>query len=138
MGKAIDVSIDLDGIEKKFSPQSLQKGKVAMMSQMMMDTTQYIPMKSGDLRASGHISGNSIVYDTPYARAQYYGPKRKGFVTAKQRRFFFANKDKLLAAKGKYTTPGTGTHWYEKSLENAANIRKWKKAFIEAIQIEDV
>ncbi|HFI0419710.1 TPA: minor capsid protein [Streptococcus suis] len=136
MGKAISVKIDLGGIEKKLSSQSLQIGKAAMMNQMMLDTNKYIPKKSGNLRASGRVVGNSIVYNPPYARAQYYGPKRKGFVSEKQRRFFFANKEELLAAKRKYTTPGTGTHWYEKSFKNANNIRNWKKVFIKAIDID--
>lgn len=140
MGKAISVKVDLSGVEKKLSPQAMRMGKQALAQQMMLDTTKYIPKKSGNLRASGYISngGDTIVYSPPYARAQYYGPKKKGFVSEKQRKFFFANKDKLLAAKRKYTTPGTGTKWYDKAKAHPGNMVRWKKAFLKGAGIDTV
>lgn len=52
---------------------------------------KYVPMENGDLRTNVSINTDSIVYESPYAHAQYVG-----------------------YTKGKvenYTTPGTGPYW---------------------------
>lgn len=55
---------------------------------------KYVPMDNGDLRTNVDIQVNSITYEMPYARYQYYGVREDG--THKVR---------------KYTTPGTGPYW---------------------------
>lgn len=55
---------------------------------------KYVPMDNGDLRTNVDIQANSITYEMPYARYQYYGVREDG--THKVR---------------KYTTPGTGPYW---------------------------
>lgn len=99
---------DLSGAERKVSDANVLRGKRALANQVLMDTDKYIPMKGGALRASGQIAidGSAVSWNTVYARAQFYGTN--GIVVFK-----------------KYTTPGTGKLWYDKSAE--ANVDKWKR-----------
>ena len=55
---------------------------------------KYVPMDSGDLRTIVDVESNSITYESPYARYQYYGMRDDGTHVVKN-----------------YTTPGTGTYW---------------------------
>ena len=45
MGTSVSVKVDLKGIEKKVSSAALAKGKLAIASQMKMDSTPFIPRK---------------------------------------------------------------------------------------------
>ena len=56
---------------------------------------KYVPMDQGDLRTIVDLSdSNYIVYESPYARYQYYGMRDDGSHVVKN-----------------YTTPGTGPYW---------------------------
>ena len=55
---------------------------------------KYVPMDKGDLRTNVLVSYDTITYQSPYARYQYYGVREDG-----------SNKVK------NYTTPGTGPYW---------------------------
>lgn len=55
---------------------------------------KYVPQDSGDLRTIVDIQPNSITYEMPYARYQYYGVREDGTHVVHN-----------------YTTPGTGTYW---------------------------
>ena len=57
---------------------------------------KYVPMREGVLRQY-HIMDTFIVYETPYAKYQYYGMRRDGSHVVKN-----------------YTTPGTGSYWDER------------------------
>lgn len=107
-GISVKVDVDLSGATRKVSPASVARGRVAMASQMMMDMDRYIPMRGGALRASGSMggSGETINYNTVYARAHFYGTN--GIVTFR-----------------KYTTPGTGKDWLTPAKE--ANLESWKQ-----------
>ena len=110
----VRVAIDLVGIEKKVSPQAVAKGRLAVANQALMIMEPYVPSRSGDLRASGHVESNGDVsYNTVYARAHLYGTN--GIVTFR-----------------KYTTPGTGKRW-DKPL--VANVDKLKQVAIRAMGI---
>lgn len=104
----IRTKVDLSGAERKVSDANVLRGKRALANQVLMDTDKYIPTKGGALRASGQIAidGSAVSWNTVYARAQFYGTN--GIVVFK-----------------KYTTPGTGKLWYDKSAE--ANVDKWKR-----------
>ena len=56
---------------------------------------KYVPMDTGDLRSIVSITKNSITYQMPYAKAQYYGMVHGTEVK-------------------NYTTPGTGPYWDKK------------------------
>ena len=55
---------------------------------------KYVPMDEGNLRTNVDIQPNSITYESPYARYQYYGMREDGTHIVRN-----------------YTTPGTGTYW---------------------------
>lgn len=59
---------------------------------------KYVPMSDleskGDLRTIVDIQPDSITYESPYARYQYYGMREDGTHVVKN-----------------YTTPGTGPYW---------------------------
>ena len=55
---------------------------------------KYVPMDNGDLRTNVDIQPESITYESPYARYQYYGVREDGTHKVKN-----------------YTTSGTGPYW---------------------------
>lgn len=55
-------------------------------------TNKYVPMDEGNLRINADVKADSITYESPYARYQYYGISKSG---------------KPL----NYRTPGTGDYW---------------------------
>ena len=92
----ISITVDLGRINKKFGPNAKKVAEYAIANQAMLDMERFVPLRDGDLRGSGHVSSNQIVYNTVYARAQFYGSSYN-----KHRSFKFS----------KYTTPGTGPRW---------------------------
>ena len=55
---------------------------------------KYVPKDNGDLRTIVDIESDSITYEMPYARYQYYGMRDDGTHVVTH-----------------YTTPGTGSYW---------------------------
>ena len=55
---------------------------------------KYVPMREGNLRTAVDVKSDSITYESPYARYQYYGMREDGSHVVNN-----------------YTTPGTGTYW---------------------------
>lgn len=102
----VSVEIDLSGVKEKLSDANMQRGRYALANQALADMNQYVPMDEGILRmsASIDIDGKAVNYNTPYAKAQFYGT--------------FSN----------YTTPGTGPRWDEKAKGN--HVKDWEKAFL--------
>lgn len=96
----ITIKVDLSGANKKTSEASRKKAEYAIANQAMLDMEQFVPYRGpsvgGALRGSAHVSGNKIIYNTVYARAQFYGSAYN-----KYRSFTFS----------KYTTAGTGKRW---------------------------
>ncbi|HEM3656438.1 TPA: minor capsid protein [Streptococcus suis] len=108
---SISVRVDLKGAKAKLSDRNLRRGRIAMSSQILIDSDRYVPNREGDLRPSGHMSpdGKELSWNTVYARAQFYG--RNGIVTFR-----------------KYTTPGTGKRWDEKA--KAIHMTDWVQRFV--------
>lgn len=55
---------------------------------------KYVPKDEGNLRTIVDIQPDSITYESPYAKYQYYGMRNDGTHVVKN-----------------YTTPGTGKYW---------------------------
>ena len=117
----VDVHIDLSGINKKLNPSNFRRGSDAMLNQMLMDMDKYIPKKTGTLRFIGHINtGRSqLVWQAPYARAQYYGKIMK--------------KGTTYPIKN-YTTPGTGPRWDLKA--KAKYGKRWAEVFVKGAGLD--
>lgn len=88
----------------KFKPISTIKARLGIqpngrMQKFFTNTCykhmdKYVPMDEGNLRTIVDIQSNSITYEMPYARYQYYGVREDGTHKVKN-----------------YTTPGTGPYW---------------------------
>ncbi|MDG4985505.1 minor capsid protein [Lactococcus lactis] len=93
-----NAKVDLRGAQRKLSGPNITRGRVAMANRALMDMDPFVPKRDHNLAASGHVtdSGKSIEYNTPYARAQFYGKSFKKCTS-----FTFKS----------YTTPGTGSRW---------------------------
>ena len=96
-------SIDLKGAVAK--GRAAERRIVSMLTiAVREDTKPYVPYVTGALRSSAEVASvpdaGKLIYDTPYARAQYYGLPNK-------------------------TWPGTKMQWFEESL--AANKAKWER-----------
>lgn len=91
----IKVKVNLSGVTKKLSATNFKRGQFAMANQAMADMNTFVPKREGDLRNSAHIDsgGQFVVWEMPYARAQFYG--------------FAGGKYRIVH----YTTPGTSRRW---------------------------
>lgn len=118
MGANVSVEVDLQGLEKKCSPEAVKRGKVAMISQMIDVMEQFIPRRDGTLSASGSAFSDGIRYPGPYARAQFYGSSY--------------NKNKSWTFS-KYTTPGTGKRWDKKASSKYS--KEWGKVALRAMGV---
>lgn len=114
----INVTIDLSRATKKVSQASERKARLEIADQILSDMEPYVPLLNDPLRTSGHVvgDGSKIIYNTPYARAQFYGGAYN-----KYRSFSFS----------KYTTPGTGKRWDLKASANHGN--KWAEVGLRAM-----
>lgn len=105
------VKIKLDGVHKKISRQSFNRGRHALANQALSDMTIYVPKKEYILQSTGHLESDDekITWTQPYAKAQFYGSNGK-------------------ATFRKYSTPGTGKRWDLKA--KSIHLKDWKKAFL--------
>lgn len=85
----VGVSVNLKGARTKLSPASVARGRQALSNQALADMNPFVPMREGITRmtASVSVSGDGIIYNTPYAARLFYRQ--------------FQN----------YTTSGTGPRW---------------------------
>ena len=119
MGSTAYVKIDLEGLEKKCSPEAVKRGKTEMISQMIKDMKQFIPYKDGTLSGSGAPIDDGIRYPGPYARAQFYGSSY--------------NKNKRWTFKV-YSTPGTGKRWDRKATPKYS--KQWGQVALKGMGIK--
>ena len=104
------------------------KAEHAVAVQAERDTRPYIPAASGRLRSSGRVYGNTIVWDRPYARRQYFGkvyvdPRRKigGFPTPNGWRSFSGVKK--VRSQRDYHHASGGPQWF--AAAKKAKIGSW-------------
>lgn len=111
----VKVTIKLDVARRKLSQDAVKRGRYASTNQMMADMNQFVPMLAGDLRNSVTIGtdGSSINYNTPYAKAHFYGSR----TTKGGKKIPFVN----------YSTPGTGPRWDLKA--KSVFMSDWINAF---------
>ena len=101
------VTIDLSKVRAKLSQSNFERGQYVMANQMLVDMNEnFVPLKEGDLRASGHVgpSAKQLIWTSAYARKHYYAP-----------------------GNWTYTTPGTGPRWDEKA--SGMFLSDWIKSF---------
>ncbi len=71
----VRVSYTGKNLDKMFSQSRMSETAYVVANQAMADMDKFVPYKQGHLAGSAHIDSNryTIVYDTPYAKAQFYG-----------------------------------------------------------------
>lgn len=84
----VNIRKDLRGVRTK-ADRMIQMGQYALANQAHADMNRYVPYLTGNLRNQSFVaSGNkSVIWNTPYARRQFYN------------------------YGAKFTTPGTGPRW---------------------------
>lgn len=104
------------------------KAEHAVAVQAERDCRPYVPSATGRLRSSGRVRGNTITWDTPYARLQYFGkvyvdPVRKiaGFPTPDGWRSFRGRK-KILSERNFHHAAG-GPMWFKRAKD--VRIGEW-------------
>lgn len=71
---SVNVSVDLSRLNQMLSGQSLARARYVLANEALQNMEPFVPYKNGDLTGSGHLDqDNNIVYNTPYAKAQFYG-----------------------------------------------------------------
>lgn len=106
-----DLKIDLSPITDKLSPANHKRAMFYMLEgQVLADMNNYVPLEEDSLRMSGHVDDHeTLVWDTPYALAQFVGVIHGGTVH-------------------NYTTPGTGPYWDEVAKGN--HMDDWTNAYL--------
>lgn len=97
MGATVKVTTQKD-TWKNIVMDASDKMLIILGQQMLNDSLSYIPKQEGSLRDSGTINKVndevSLVWDTPYAQAQWFGISNGGTIK-------------------NYSTPGTTKMWVE-------------------------
>lgn len=72
---AVHVSYSGKNPNDLLSQTKMGKAAYVVANQAMADMDQFVPYKQGHLSGSAHIDSNrrTIVYNSPYAKAQFYG-----------------------------------------------------------------
>lgn len=72
MAKQPSISIDLGGIEKKFSPQAMKAKQAVFAHRVGFDMNKRCPVDEGTLRdsmpESSDFENGQIIWNTPYAK----------------------------------------------------------------------
>ena len=135
-----DVKTDLTELE---AVQRATAGASTMLaSQVMKDTSPYVPFLTGSLNARAHVVGNTIVYPGPYARYLYYGKAMVDSATG--RGPFYIEEVGWRFRRGAVLRPTdhdlnftkdfhakATARWFEVS--KARNLKKWERFLKEAI-----
>lgn len=113
----VNVQVNLKGPKKKLSTGNIKAGRYAVANQVLADSNNYVPALGHHLRNSGTIDmdGKGVNWNTPYARAQFYGKVGKGGYPVQN-----------------YTTPGTGPRWDEKA--KGIHMKDWERAFVKGAE----
>ena len=134
------VKTDLSELEAV--KEATTKANTILLSQVMKDTSPYVPFLTGSLNARTHVVGNTIIYPGPYARYLYYGKVMVDSVTGKgpakipdvgyrfRRGATLRPTDRPLTYTKDFHPKATA-RWFEVS--KARNLKKWERVLEEAI-----
>lgn len=71
----VEVHVDLSGLNRKLSAESLKKARKLMANDALQAMDKWVPYLEGNLSKSTAVAtdGSAIWYYMPYAKAQFYG-----------------------------------------------------------------
>lgn len=94
-----NIKANLEGLQKRINTEQAQRF-FTNESAKLMDS--YIPFRQGDLKNNKTLTRNSITYEVPYARRQYWEHKGKGLRGPQwDKRMYADRKEELLNATAK-------------------------------------
>ncbi|QHJ80572.1 MAG: hypothetical protein [Caudoviricetes sp.] len=114
---SVNIRMDLGNVERKLGNIS-GKARYAASNQAVLEMNKYVPRLTGHLRDSASISsdGSRIIYNTPYAKAQYYGFVGQGGSRVRN-----------------YSTLGTSRRWDLRMVGNQQSMSNVTKAFVKGL-----
>lgn len=127
----VDVHIDLSGLNRKLSAESLKRARKLMANDALQAMNKYVPSSSqgndesgSTLRGMSSVAedGSSVMYRAIYARAQFYG-----FITNKYGGPFRIHN---------YTTPGTSRRWDLRLKGHKEDMNYVKEAFVKGLDLK--
>lgn len=127
----VDVHIDLSGLNRKLSAESLKRARKLMANDALQAMNKYVPSSSqgndesgSTLRGMSSVAedGSSVMYRAIYARAQFYG-----FITNKYGGPFRIHN---------YTTPGTSRRWDLRLKGHKEDMNHVKEAFVKGLDLK--
>lgn len=135
-------TVDTDLTELKAVQRATTKAQTMLASQVMKDTSQFVPFLTGSLNARTHIVGNTIIYPGPYARYLYFGKVMVDSITGRgpmkiPEVGYRFRKGATLRPTSKNLTytkdfhPKATARWFEVS--KARNLERWEEFLEEAI-----
>ena len=71
----VEVHVDLSGLNRKLSAESLKKARKLMANDALQAMDKWVPYLEGNLSKSTAVAtdGSAIWHYMPYAKAQFYG-----------------------------------------------------------------
>ncbi len=102
--------------------------------QVKKDTSPYVPWLNGMLDRKTKVVGNSVIYDSPYARFLYYGkvmvdPETGSTYAPKGGTKVLTDKNLVFNKSGHAQAQA---HWFEAS--KAENLDKWIRVADKAVK----
>lgn len=124
----INVKINLERFNQRLSQERILMARKEMANQAWQEMNAYVPSSTKGKKGNGPtlrgesaiaIDGSNILYNVPYAKAQFYG-----FITNKYGGPFRIHN---------YTTPGTSRRWDLRMKGNKEAMERLKKAFMDGL-----
>ena len=69
---AKDIEVDFKPVIKEINKRA-EKAKQIVLKEMLKDTTEFVPLKTGELRKSGRVTRDGLDWTAEYAEDVYYG-----------------------------------------------------------------
>lgn len=91
------VTVKLDSAQAILKKRGLERGgkaQQAAASKALELCSAYVPLKTGRLEKSGHVTKDGLVWDAPYAKQAYYGKNGGGSFSSGMRGPYWAARMK--------------------------------------------
>lgn len=67
-----DIKIDFKPVINEINKRA-ERAKQIVLKEMLKDTTEFVPLKTGELRKSGRVTREGLEWTAEYAEDVYYG-----------------------------------------------------------------
>lgn len=138
----IEFRVETNLVDPSILGNACSKVEAVVATQVLKDTSPFVPALTGSLNQRSHVEGNRVIYAGPYARYLYYGKVMVDSKTGKgpayipdvgyrfRRGATLVPTDRNLV----FTKAMHGqaqSHWFEAS--KAINMKKWERIAQKAV-----